>query len=151
MATTLSTFEMLFSFTKPDFAYSLPEVFSLVHIYLYIPFFRIVAFLIILKKQKFRSRLVVRGHSRGSTRKYTWPWTIMACRSDFFVTDDTVSDCSVAEGLISNFSAEYWRADRGYDNVAIIRCTLEEGVAPVIPPKTNRKLLRNYDKHIYKL
>ena len=25
-----------------------------------------------------------------------------------FVTDATVADCSVAEALISNFSAEYW-------------------------------------------
>ena len=69
----------------------------------------------------------------------------------FFVTDATITDCSVAEGLIFNFSAEHLLADRGYDADLIIQCALEAGMAPVIPPKKNRKILCDYDKHIYKL
>ena len=68
----------------------------------------------------------------------------------FFITDATVADCSIAEALITKFQAEYLLADRGYDTDAIIRCALQSGMTPVIPPKKNRKVLRNYDKHIYK-
>ena len=60
----------------------------------------------------------------------------------FFVTDVTAADCSVAETLIAKFKAEYLLADRGYDTDAIIQYTLQEGVTPVIPPKKNRKILR---------
>ena len=69
----------------------------------------------------------------------------------FFVTDATVADCSVAEKLIANFQAEYLLADRGYDTDAIIERALLAGMTPVIPPKKNRKVLRDYDKYLYKL
>ena len=69
----------------------------------------------------------------------------------FFVTDATVADCSIAEKLIAEFQAEYLLADRGYDTDAIIQHALQAGMTPVIPPKKNRKVLRNYDKDIYKL
>ena len=67
----------------------------------------------------------------------------------FFVTDATVADCSIAENLIAEFQAEYLLADRGYDTDAIIQHALQAGMTPVIPPKKNRKVLRNYDKDIY--
>ena len=76
---------------------------------------------------------------------------LMACRSDFFVTDATVADCSVAESLIAELQAEDLLADRRYDTDAIIRHALQAGMTSVIPPKKNRKVLREYDKHIYKL
>ena len=69
----------------------------------------------------------------------------------FFVTDATIVDCSVAKALIAKFKAEYLLADRGYDTDAIIRCALQAVMTPVIHPKKNRKVLRNYDKHIFKL
>ena len=68
----------------------------------------------------------------------------------FFVTDATAADCSVAEELISNFSAEYLLADRGYDTDAVIQNALQAQMTTVITPKKNRKVLREYDKHIYK-
>ena len=34
-------------------------------------------------REKLRLRLVVWGHSRSSTRKYTWMWMLMVCRCDF--------------------------------------------------------------------
>ena len=69
----------------------------------------------------------------------------------FFITDATVADCSIAEALITEFQAEYLLADSGYDTDAIIRCVLQAGMMPAIPTKKNRKILRDYDKHIYKL
>ena len=76
-------------------------------------------------------------------------WQGMPMR--FFATDATIADCSVAERLIADFQSEYLLVDRGYDTAAIIRCALQAGMIPVIPLKKNRKILRNYDKHIYKL
>ena len=69
----------------------------------------------------------------------------------FFVTDATVADCTVAEKLIDKFPAQYLLADRAYDTDAIVEQAVKAGMLPVIPPKKNRKVLRNYDKHIYKL
>lgn len=68
----------------------------------------------------------------------------------FFVTDATVADCSIAEALTTEFQAEYLLANPGYDTDAIIRCA-SRGIIAVISPKKNGKVLRNYDKNIYKL
>ena len=57
----------------------------------------------------------------------------------------------VAAQLIEGFQAEYLLADRGYDTDAIICKAVNEGVIPVIPPRKNRKHLREYDEYLYKL
>jgi transposase len=41
-------------------------------------------------------------------------------------------------------------ADRGYDTDAIIGKAEEVGMQVVIPPKKNRKVQREYDKHLYR-
>ncbi len=69
----------------------------------------------------------------------------------FFITGATIAYYTVAEALITKFQAEYLLADRGYDTESIIRSALQAGMTPAIPTKKNRKVLRNYDKHIYKL
>ena len=48
-------------------------------------------------------------------------------------------------------TAEYLLADRGYDTDAIILKAADKGMTPVIPPKKNRKELREYDEYLYKL
>ena len=53
--------------------------------------------------------------------------------------------------MIEGFQAEYLLADRGYDTDAIILKAVGEGMTPVIPPKKNRKHLREYDEYFYKL
>jgi len=53
--------------------------------------------------------------------------------------------------LIEGISAEYLLADRGYDSDAIVEQAKKQGMEPVIPPRKNRKLLREYDKELYKL
>ena len=69
----------------------------------------------------------------------------------FFVTSGTTADCAIAAQLIEGFQAEYLLADRGYDTDAILLKAADEGMTPVIPPKKNRKELREFDKYLYKL
>ena len=42
-------------------------------------------------------------------------------------------------------------ADKAYDNDAIIQYLLSRKAVPVIPPQSNRKTQRDYDKYLYKL
>jgi transposase len=42
-------------------------------------------------------------------------------------------------------------ADKGYDTDAILEQALLQGMEPVIPPKKNRKVQREYDEELYKL
>ena len=69
----------------------------------------------------------------------------------FFITSGTTADCTVAARLIEGFRAKYLLAGRGYDTDAIILKAVETGMTPVIPPKKNRKQLRDYDEYLYKL
>ncbi len=55
-----------------------------------------------------------------------------------------------AEGLIEGTQAEYLLADKGYDANRILQAIEETGAIPVIPPKKNRIMQREYDKEIYK-
>lgn len=67
------------------------------------------------------------------------------------ITQGTRADCTQACRLIEGISAEYLLADRGYDSDAIVEQAKKQGMEPVIPPRKNRKLLREYDKELYKL
>jgi transposase len=42
-------------------------------------------------------------------------------------------------------------ADKGYDTDAIMEQAKLQGMEPVIPPKRNRKVMREYDAELYKL
>ena len=68
-----------------------------------------------------------------------------------FVTAGTTADCTQAEHLIEGIDAEALLADRGYDTDAIVDYAETAGIKPVIPPKKNRKIQREYDKNLYKL
>jgi transposase len=48
-------------------------------------------------------------------------------------------------------TAEHLLADRGYDSDAIVEQAERQGMKPVIPPRINRRVQRDYDKDIYKL
>jgi putative transposase len=41
-------------------------------------------------------------------------------------------------------------ADKGYDADAIVQHIKASGAQPVIPPKTNRKVQRSYDRTLYR-
>jgi transposase len=53
--------------------------------------------------------------------------------------------------LIEGITAEHLLADRGYDTNAIVEQAKIQGMKPVIPPKKNRLIQREYDKELYKL
>ena len=66
------------------------------------------------------------------------------------ITEGTTADCTQAVTLIDGFSAENLLADKGYDTDEILAYLEERGMLPVIPPKSNRKVQRDYDKELYK-
>ena len=67
------------------------------------------------------------------------------------VTKGTVADCSLALPLIEGIEAQYLLADRAYDTNEIIAAATELGMNPVVPPKSNRKEKRKYDRALYQL
>jgi transposase len=48
-------------------------------------------------------------------------------------------------------SAAHLLADKGYDSDAIVEQAKAQGMSPVIPPRKNRKVQREYDKHLYRM
>ena len=68
----------------------------------------------------------------------------------FIVTAGEVSDFKQALPLLRDEKPEYVLADRGYDSDEIIDFIKEMRATPVIPPKSNRIVQRDYDKFVYK-
>ena len=67
------------------------------------------------------------------------------------ITEGTRADCAEADKLIDGFQMAHLLADKGYDSDAIVARVEAQGAKAVIPPRKNRKQLREYDKHLYKL
>ena len=63
----------------------------------------------------------------------------------------SVADCSQALPLIEGIKAEHLLADKAYDTNEIVAGASARGMNPVIPPKSNRKEKRDYDRALYKL
>lgn len=53
--------------------------------------------------------------------------------------------------MIEGIDADYLIADRGYDTDAILEKAAEQQMQAVIPPKKNRKVQREHDRHLYRL
>ena len=69
---------------------------------------------------------------------------------DFILTGGEVHDNVCAEALLQGKKADYVIADKAYDsNKTLDKIERMEAIA-VIPPKSNRKEQREYDKHYYK-
>lgn len=66
------------------------------------------------------------------------------------LTAGQASEHTQAEALIDGFRADFVLADKGYDSDAFVEAIQNSGATPVIPPKSNRKTPRDYDKDIYK-
>ncbi len=67
------------------------------------------------------------------------------------LTEGTAADYSQAIPLIEDIEAEHLLVDKGYDSNEIVEEALSRGMNPVIPPRSNRKNPRAYDKYLYKL
>ena len=68
----------------------------------------------------------------------------------FVLTGGQCHDITQAETLVVGYEFDYLLADRSYDADPFLALLLARGAIPVIPPRRNRKQLRQYDKHIYK-
>ena len=66
------------------------------------------------------------------------------------ITEGTRADCTLAISLIEGFSAEHLLADRAYDSNEIIEKASQQGMNAVIPPKKNRKIVKDFDPELYK-
>ena len=67
----------------------------------------------------------------------------------FTLTLGTQHDITQAAELLFGYRSEYVIADKGYDAQSFIRELTEDGIVAVIPPRSNRKELREYDTHLY--
>ncbi len=68
----------------------------------------------------------------------------------WLLTAGQIADISQAPALLSGFSPEMVIADKGYDADPLVEDIQARGVQAVIPPRSNRKVLRDYDRHWYK-
>lgn len=66
------------------------------------------------------------------------------------LTAGQASDAKEAERLLEGLETEYVIADRGYDTDKILGKIEEIGADAVIPPRSNRKVQRDYDRELYK-
>jgi transposase len=69
---------------------------------------------------------------------------------DFILTGGQEADVTQAEPLIGEHKADAYILDKAYDSDAVVAAAQRQGGEAVIPPKKNRKIVRDYDKHLYK-
>ena len=69
---------------------------------------------------------------------------------EFILTAGQEADVTQAEPLIEGHEAEAFILDKAYDSDAVVAAAKRQGAEAVIPPKKNRKVPRDYDKHLYK-
>ena len=90
-------------------------------------------------------------HKRGLNTKLHLAVDAFGMPVRIVITQGTTADCTQASKLIEGLTAGHLLADKGYDSDAIIEQAKLQGMQPVIPPKRNRKVMREYDKDLYKL
>ena len=66
------------------------------------------------------------------------------------LTPGQAADVTQAPALIDGLPAEVVIGDKGYDSDALVKTINAQGAEAVIPPKSNRKQPRLYDKERYK-
>ncbi len=68
----------------------------------------------------------------------------------FTLTPGQQHDITQAETLLTGYRSEYVIADKGYDAQDFVDHLAEEGMVAVIPPRSNRKAPRDYDRPLYR-
>ncbi len=66
------------------------------------------------------------------------------------LTAGQASDVGQGTPLIKEFLAQAVIADKGYDSDELVRTITEQKAQAVIPPRANRKVQREYDRHLYR-
>lgn len=70
---------------------------------------------------------------------------------DFLLTPGQAHDLEGADALLPDMAAETLLADKAFDaDQRVIEPLLARQKSVVIPPKSNRKIQRDYDKEAYK-
>ncbi len=69
---------------------------------------------------------------------------------EFVLTAGQEADVTQGEKLIEGHDSDAVIADKGYDSEAFVTTVEERGAEAVIPPRSNRKQSRDYDRHLYK-
>ena len=69
----------------------------------------------------------------------------------FLITAENQAGCTLGTALFEGVPLQFVLADKAYDTDTIIGYLLSRQAVPVIPPKSNRKTQRDYDKYLYKL
>jgi transposase len=91
------------------------------------------------------------GRSRGglSTKIHTLV-DALGNPIDFFLTGGQVHDLVGADHLLPTMEADLLLADKAFDaDERVIAPLAAAGKAVVIPPKANRRLPRDFDRHLY--
>ena len=71
--------------------------------------------------------------------------------TDFHLTGGQACDLEGAGELLPGAAAETILADKAFDaDQRVLRPLKQAGKTAVIPPRANRKVQREYDKHLYK-
>ena len=68
----------------------------------------------------------------------------------FILTGGEKADSPQAVPLLTGIKATHVIADKGYDANGVLGFIRSQGATAVIPPKSNRKLQREYDRELYK-
>jgi transposase len=69
----------------------------------------------------------------------------------FFLTPGQAHDLVGADALLPKIAADTLIADRAYDaDERVVKLLADAGKTPVMPPKANRKIQREYEKARYK-
>jgi transposase len=66
----------------------------------------------------------------------------------FLLTAGQRHDSPQAARLIEGFKPQALLADKGYDSDELIALVTAKGIVAVIPPKKNRLVQREYDRHL---
>jgi transposase len=69
---------------------------------------------------------------------------------NFILSGGEQSDCKQALPLLKGLKADFVLAHRGLDADYVVEAIEKMGAKAVIPHKKQRKMLRAYDKHLYK-
>lgn len=68
----------------------------------------------------------------------------------FSLTGGQAHDAPQALPFLDGIKADFVLADKGYDSDTILSFVHEQEAIAVIPPKSNRKVQREYDRELYK-
>ena len=68
----------------------------------------------------------------------------------FVVTAGQVNDCAQADRLLEGVESAHVIADKGYDTEGVLEKIAQLGANAVVPPKSDRKEQREYDRELYK-